>query len=58
MAEPSTGAVALPLIDEGNPGLGRLSNLREEERRQSGNVPDDPPDNPVRDDMPFRITSK
>lgn len=47
---------SIPFVDEANPGLGRKAGLLEEQRRSSGGLSDDPPDNPVKDDMPFRIT--
>lgn len=46
----------IPFANEAEPGLGRRAALLEEQRRSSGGLPDDPADNPVRDDEPFRIT--
>jgi len=47
---------SIPFANEAEPGLGRRSGLLEEQRRNSGGLSDDPPDNPVKDDQPFRIT--
>ena len=52
--DPVTTQAPIPYVREGDPGLGRQSKLVEEDRRQSGNLPDQPADNPVRDDKPFR----
>ena len=46
----------MPLADEREPGLGRMSKVLESQRNAPGNLPDEPADNPVRDDMPSRIT--
>lgn len=46
----------MPLADEREPGLGRMSKVLESQRTAPGNLPDEPADNPVRDDQPFRIT--
>ena len=59
-AEPST----VPFADESRPGLGRNGAVQAEERRQSTESPfrpfgapgveDQPSDNPVRNDTPFK----
>lgn len=46
----------MPFADEANPGLGRRAGLLEEQRRQSGGLSDDSPEDPVRDDLPFKLT--
>lgn len=45
-----------PVADEANPGLGSKSTLIQQQREQSGGLSDDSPENPVREDMPYRIT--
>lgn len=52
--EPETNPV--PFANEANPGLGRNAGLLEEQRRQSGELPDDPADNPVQNKESFRVT--
>jgi hypothetical protein len=47
--EPTTA----PLADEGRPGLGDPISIAED-RRQSGDLPDQPDGNPVRNDAPYR----
>lgn len=46
----------MPLADENEPAIGRKSRVLENQRNAPGNLPDEPADNPVRDDQPFRIT--
>ena len=43
-----------PWADEASPGLGRRSGVMEDERRQSGGLSDESPEDPVRDSNPFR----
>lgn len=47
-------APAVPLVDANVPGLGRHGGYMQEERRQSGGLEDESPEEPVRDDSPFR----
>jgi hypothetical protein len=42
------------IVESTDPGLGRYSGFMDDERVQGG-LPDDPVDNPVRDDQPFRV---
>lgn len=46
----------MPFANEAEPALDRRSGLLEEQRRSSGGLSDDPSDNPVRDDQPFKVT--
>ena len=46
-----------PVANEASPGLGSKSTLIEQQRRESGGLSDDPPDNPVRETEPFRVTN-
>lgn len=44
------------VADEANPGLGNRSTLIQQQRTESGGLSDDSPENPVREDVPFKIT--
>lgn len=44
---------SIPWADEASPGLGRRSGLIESQRRTSGGLSDDSPENPVRDSNPL-----
>lgn len=48
-----TAPIPVPYADEAAPGLGRRSGVPEEERRQSGGLSDESPEDPVRDSIPF-----
>jgi len=45
-----------PIVSETDPGLGRRSPVLEQQRRASGGLSDDSPENPVRDSNPIRVT--
>jgi hypothetical protein len=47
-------APPMPLVDENRPGLGRGGGYIQEERRQSGGLEDESPEEPVRNDAPFK----
>lgn len=45
---------AVPFVREGSPALSQHDLVIDSERQQSGNLPIQPVDNPVRDDKPFK----
>jgi hypothetical protein len=47
-------APSIPLADEANPGLGSRSRIVEDSRRVGGELDDS--SDPVRDDLPYKIT--
>jgi hypothetical protein len=55
--EQESAPIATPYVDEAHPGLGRNSGVPADERRQSGGLTDESPEDPVRDANPFRPTS-
>lgn len=54
--EQESTPIATPYVDEASPGLGRRSGVPADERRQSGDLPDESPEDPVRETSPFRPT--
>jgi hypothetical protein len=52
--DPDVEVPVAPFLDENRPGMPRHSTVLDSERKQSGDLPIQPVDNPVIDDKPFK----